>query len=112
MFNLIMETVHTGAGNTSRHFAMDRQARKSVVESLIKSEHGYVVKSYIVDTGHKNGLEVHDVYSNSVVKIYNYNTNKHITDIIARPNQIKRYDIRDAKMLEAARIHKKMNLNK
>lgn len=108
MFNLIMETAHTGAGNTSRHFARDRQARKSVVESL----HGYVVKSYIVDTGHKNGLEVHDVYSNSVVKIYNYNTNKHITDIIARPNQIKRYGILDAKMLEAARIHKKMNLNK
>lgn len=112
MFNLIMETVHTGGGNASKHFTRDRQVRRSVVESLIKSENGHIVKSYIVDTGHKNGLEIHDVYSNSVVKIYNYNTNKHITDIIARPNQIKRYGILDAKMLKAAQIHKELNLNK
>lgn len=50
-----------------------------------------VVDRFIVDKGHKNGAEIHEVYSDSTIKIYNLNTLKLITILFARPAQIKRY---------------------
>lgn len=32
-----------------------------------------VVDRFIVDKGHKNGAEIHEVYSDSTIKIYNLN---------------------------------------
>ena len=62
-----------------------------------------VIKKYIgfgrdifsaeVDRGHKNGTEIHVVTDTAIIKIYNTRTRKHVTDLIARPNQIRRvYD--------------------
>ena len=62
-----------------------------------------VIKKYIgfgrdifsaeVDRGHKNGTEIHVVTDTAIIKIYNARTRKHVTDLIARPNQIRRvYD--------------------
>ena len=50
-----------------------------------------VVDRFIVDKGHRNGAEIHEVYSDSTIKIYNLNTLKLITILFARPAQIKRY---------------------
>lgn len=50
-----------------------------------------VVDRFIVDKDHRNGAEIHEVYSDSTIKIYNLNTLKLITILFARPAQIKRY---------------------
>ena len=44
----------------------------------------------IIDKHHINGAEVHALYSDGSIIIYNYNTKKLITVLIARPNQAKR----------------------
>lgn len=44
----------------------------------------------IIDKHHINGAEVHALYSDGSIRIYNYNTKKLITVLIARPNQAKR----------------------
>lgn len=49
-----------------------------------------VVDRFIVDKGHRNGAEIHEVYSDSTIKIYNLNTLKLITILFARPAQIKK----------------------
>lgn len=43
----------------------------------------------IIDKHHINGAEVHALYSDGSIRIYNYNTKKLITVLIARPNQAK-----------------------
>ena len=93
MFELIgyMETFKAG-GNTSH--ALNRSKRLQVAERLIIEESAKVVKIALVDKGHKNGKEVHLVYNNGVVKIYNANTRRFITVLIARVPQIERYKIK------------------
>lgn len=52
---------------------------------------GKPVKSFYWDKGHPNGPEIHTVTDTGIIIIRNYNTNKYITTLIARPQQIKRY---------------------
>ncbi len=98
MFQLIgyMETF-TAGGNTSH--AVNRSKRLQVAERLILEESAKVVKIAIVNKGHKNGNEVHIVYNNGVVKIYNERTRKFITVLIARVPQIERYKIKITKTM-------------
>lgn len=93
MFELIgyMETF-TAGGQTSH--AVKRSHRLQVAERLIIEESAKVVKIAIVNKGHKNGNEIHIVYNNGVVKIYNEHTRKFITVLIARVPQIERYKIK------------------
>lgn len=44
----------------------------------------------IVDRGHKNGPEVHILFSDCTIRIYNFSTGKLITILIARKGQAKR----------------------
>lgn len=44
----------------------------------------------IIDKHHIEGVEVHALYSDGSIRIYNYRTKKLITVLIARPNQAKR----------------------
>ena len=94
----------TAGGNTSH--ALKRSKRLQVAERLIIEESAKVVKIAVVDKGHKNGNEVHLVYNNGVVKIYNANTRKFITVLIARVPQIERYKIKVTKTMR-----KKINLH-
>ena len=75
--------------NVTLHFKMDRKNR----HEFIKSHMGYgnIVDIFLVDSGHKNGLELHAVTDTGIVKIYNRNTLRWVTMLIARPQQIKRY---------------------
>lgn len=79
-------------GNTSH--VMTRSKRLQVAERLIIEESAKVVKIAVVNKGHKNGNEIHLVYNNGIVKIYNANSRKFITVLIARVPQIERYKVK------------------
>ena len=98
MFQLIgyMETF-TACGQTSH--AVNRLKRLQVAERLIIEESAKVLKIAIVNKGHKNGNEIHLVYNNGIVKIYNANSRRFITVLIARVPQIERYKIKVTKTM-------------
>ena len=99
MFQIIgyMETF-TACGKTSH--ALKRSKRLQVAERLIYEESAKVLKIAIVNKGHANGEEIHVVYNNGVVKVYNERTKKFITVLIARVPQIERYNIRVTKTMK------------
>ena len=72
---------------------------------------GTPVKEVRVDRGHKDGAELHTITTNGIIIIRNERTNKMITKLIARPNQIKRYGIEDKKVIEIARKHQSLGYN-
>ena len=98
MFQLIgyMETF-TAGGQTSH--AVKRSKRLQVAEQLIFEERAKVVKIAVVDKGHVNGEEIHIIYNNGVVKVYNARTHKFITVLIARVPQIERYNVKVTKTM-------------
>ena len=98
MFELIgyMETF-TAGGQTSH--AVNRSKRLQVAERLIIEESAKVVKIAVVNKGHKNGNEIHLVYNNGIVKVYNEHTRKFITVLIARVPQIERYNVKVTKVM-------------
>lgn len=105
MFELLGYTDNfTPCGITSH--GVNRSKRLQVAERLIIKESAKVVKIAVVDKGHKNGNEIHVIFNNGIVKIYNANTCKFITVLIARVPQIERYEI---KVTETMR--KKINLH-
>ena len=111
MFQLIgyMETF-TACGKTSH--AVNRSKRLQIAERLIYKESAKVVKIAIVNKGHKNGNEVHLVYNNGVVKVYNERTRKFITVLIARVPQIERYKVKVTKtMRKKIESHVKQGYN-
>ena len=93
MFQLIRYMDNfTACGQTSH--AANRSKRLQIAERLIYEESAKVIKIAVVNKGHKNGNEIHLVYNNGIVKVYNQNTRKFITVLIARVPQIERYKIK------------------
>ena len=84
-------------GNT-QHVAT-RSKRAQVAQRLIIEERAKVCKIALVNKGHENGMEVHVIYNNGVIKVYNANTHKYITILIAREAQIERYNIKLTKTM-------------
>ena len=91
-------------GNTSH--ALKRSKRLQIAERLITEESAKVLKIAVVNKGHANGSEIHVIYNNGVVKVYNERTRKFITVLIAREPQIVRYKIKVTKAMR-----KKINLH-
>ena len=87
MFELLgyIETF-TACGQTSH--AVNRSKRLQIAERLIIEESAKVVKIAVVNKGHKNGNEIHVIFNNGIVKVYNERTRKFITVLIARVPQI------------------------
>lgn len=113
MFVLIKELECFDMVNTtmSKH-VYTRSKRMKIISNLITSENGKICKIWLVDTGHRNGLEIHVVYNNGVCLIYNSNSHKLITGLILRPQQVKRYDITLTKcMLKKVKKHLENNYN-
>ena len=105
MFELIGYTeTFTPCGQTSH--AANRSKRLQVAERLIYEESAKVLKIAVVNKGHENGNEIHVVYNNGIVKVYNEHTCKFITVLIARAPQIERYNIKVTKAMR-----KKINLH-
>ena len=91
---------------------IQRCERLRIANRLIQSERAKVLTIAIVDKGHNNGNEVHVIYNNGVVKIYNANTHKFITVLIARIPQIERYNIQvTATMRKKVNEHIKQGYN-
>ena len=100
----------TTCGQTSH--VVNRSKRLQVAERLIIEESAKVLKIAVVDKGHANGNEVHLVYNNGVVKVYNERTHKFITVLIARVPQIERYNIKVTKaMRKKINTHIKQGYN-
>ena len=99
MFELLgyMETF-TASGQTSH--AVNRSKRLQIAERLIIEESAKVVKIAVVNKGHKNGNEIHVIFNNGIVKVYNERTRKFITVLIARVPQIERYKIKVTKTMQ------------
>ena len=81
-----------------------RSKRLQIAQRLINEESAKVLKIAIVNKGHDNGNEIHVIYNNGVIKVYNANTYKFITVLIAREQQITRYGVKITKTM-----HKKIN---
>ena len=92
MFILIGKTTMVDISIDSKHIN-DRTNRLAKINMLIHTENAKIVDAFEVNTGHKNGNEIHVVYNNGVVKIYNKNSKKFVTAIIARIPQMERYGI-------------------
>ena len=105
MFQLIGYIEEFKAGGQTSH-ALKRSKRLQVAERLIFEESAKVVKIAVVNKGHENGNEIHLVYNNGVIKVYNERTRKFITVLIARVPQIERYNIKVTKAMR-----KKINLH-
>ena len=111
MFELLgyMETF-TAGGQTSH--AVNRSKRLQIAERLIIEESAKVLKIAVVNKGHANGHEIHIVYNNGIIKIYNANTRKFITVLIARVPQIERYKVKVTKtMRNKIKSHIKQGYN-
>ena len=93
MFELLgyIETFKAG-GNTSH--ALKRSKRLQIAERLIIEESAKVLKIAVVNKGHANGNEIHVIYNNGIIKVYNERTCKFITVLIARVPQIERYNVK------------------
>lgn len=76
--------------NETNHITK-RSKRLQIANMLLFTESATLLGCYVIDTGHENGLEVHAVYNNGVIKIYNLRTSKFVTVLIARVCQMKRY---------------------
>ena len=91
---------------------VNRSKRLQVAERLIIEESAKVIRIAVVNKGHKNGNEIHLVYNNGVVKVYNEHTRKFITVLIARVPQIERYKIKVTKtMRNKIKSHVKQGYN-
>ena len=87
----------TTCGNTAH--VVNRSKRAQIAQRLINEECAKVYKIAIVNKGHENGAEVHVIYNNGIVKVYNANTHKYITMLIAREAQIERYNVKLTKTM-------------
>ena len=82
----------------STHYRKDRVKREELIKQIGTGE---VIATFRVDRNHKNGMELHMITSNGIIIIKNERTNKVITKLIARPNQIKRYFDKETKEVKA-----------
>lgn len=105
MFQLIGYKDNFKAGGNTSH-ALNRSKRLQVAERLIIEESAKVIRIAVVNKGHANGEEIHVIFNNGVVKIYNERTRKFITVLIARVPQIERYKIKVTKAMR-----KKINMH-
>lgn len=77
-------------GNQTNHYKNKRYKREKFINKYLCGD-GHVIDSFVVDKGHVNGLERHDITDTGLIIVYNLESQKLVTKLIARPQQIKRY---------------------
>ena len=75
--------------SNSIHYSEERQSRAWLITNVIGI--GNVIDRFVWDKGHPNGAEIHCITDTGIIIIYNQRTGKMVTQLIARPQQIKRY---------------------
>ena len=98
MFEILGATNNILYGAETKHIA-ERTKRVALVERLLTNEDAKPCGAYIINKGHRNGYEIHVIYNNGIIRIYNQRTGKHITDLIARIPQMERYGIKVTKTM-------------
>lgn len=103
----------------TKHFVSERMNRAEFITNVIGDTNN-VICTNVIDRGHVNGAERFELTDKGIIRVYNNVTNRHITDLIARPNQI--YDrmgiaflsvsksVRKS-VIEIAREHQKLGYN-
>ena len=103
----------------TRHLVEERSSRTELIKNVI-CDNGKVVCKNVIDRGHRNGAERFELTEKGIIMVFNDRTNRHITDLIARPKQI--YDrLEDSflelpfelsnKILTIAREHQRLGYN-
>ena len=111
MFQIIKQIDEFKSMDNTSHITK-RSKRLQVANMLLVNEKASLIGYYVIDKNHDNGLEVHAVYNNGIVKIYNYDTSKFITCLICREAQIKRYNIKlTSTMKKKIKTHIKNHYN-
>lgn len=100
----------------SNHYRKQRYKREKFINKCCNGD-GKVIDEFIVDKGHKDGLERHCVTDTGMIIIYNKDSGKLVSKLIARPNQIKRCYIGIDKepppsLLRLAEWHHSMGYNR
>lgn len=100
----------------TNHYKNKRHKRERIINKYLNGD-GKVVDSFIIDNGHINGLERHDITDTGLIIIYNLRSQKLVTKLIARPQQIKRYyndtnKIPPKWLLDLAFWHQSLNYNR
>ena len=103
----------------TRHFSEDRQVRANLIKNII-GDTNRVICVNVLDRGHRDGEERFELTDKAIIKVYNHKTNRHITDMVARPKQIydrlgKEFDklnqVTKDKILKLAREHQRLGYN-
>lgn len=91
----IKNDVRDWCKENTHHIENDRQQRMDEIKSL-----GPLVihSSYIINTNHICGLQIHTVYTNGVVIIGGLYDRKIITAYLLKPYQLNKYGITDQKL--------------
>lgn len=100
----------------SKHYQKTRNRREKIIKRKINGD-GTIIDGFVIDKGHKDGIEVHSITDTGVIIIHNYNTGKLITKLIARPQQIERYYKDSGKtapkwLLELCQWHQDLGYNR
>ena len=74
----------------SKHYNNRRYARENFIKEHLGGD-GNLVDSFVINRFHRDGEEIHEIRDNGLIIIYNKNTGRLITKLIARRSQIKRY---------------------
>ena len=74
----------------SNHYKTKRYIREKFINEYLGGD-GNVVDSFIINREHPMGEEVHCITDAGLIIIYNAQSQKLITKLLARPQQIKRY---------------------
>ena len=77
-------------GNQTNHYKNKRYKRETFINEHLCGD-GHVIDSFVVNKGHKDGLERHDITDTGLIIVYNLESKKLVTKLIARENQVKRY---------------------
>ncbi len=77
-------------GNQTNHYKNQRYKREKFINEHLCGD-GNIIDSFIVDKGHKNGLEKHCITDTGLIIVYNLGSGKLVTKLIARKNQVMRY---------------------
>ena len=100
----------------SGHYKRSRIKREKFINKHLHGD-GKVIDSFIVDKGHADGLERHEITDTGLIIVYNAESNKLVTKLIARPQQIQRYYNDTGRnppswLLHLAQWHESLNYNK
>ena len=102
-------------GNQTNHYKNKRYKREKFINKHLCGD-GNVIDSFIVDKGHKDGLEKHCITDTGLIIVYNLKSGKLVTKLVARKNQVMRYYKDSDKkppryLLELCDWHNSLNYN-